>query len=73
MKKKFVYQVGPWEFVGYEAFGKAWQDAKAKATEMHSAIYRLVIKGEEVKQEAFLKAGCFLNVEFVEPEHVKIF
>ena len=71
--KKFVYQVGPWEFVDSEAFGQAWKEAKVKAAEMGAPIYRLVIKGEAVKQEVFLRAGCFLRVDLVQPEDVKVF
>ena len=71
--KKFVYQVAAWEFVDSVAFGQAWQDAKAKAAELGAPIYRLVIKGEKIQQEAFLKAGCFLRVDLVKPEDVKIF
>lgn len=71
--KKFVYQVAGFEFVDTEAFGTAWREAKAKAAELHTAVYRLVIKGEDVRQEAYLTAGCFLNVALTEPKDVKIF
>jgi len=40
---------------------------------MGAPIYRLVIKGEAVKQEVFLRAGCFLRVDLVQPEDVKVF
>lgn len=71
--KKFVYQVAEFEYVDCEAFGAAWKEAKAKAAEMHKAIYRLVIKNGEVKQEVFCAAGCFLNVELAKPTDAKIF
>ena len=61
--KKFVYQVANYEFVDTEAFGKAWQEAKAKAAKLNAPIYRLVIKGENVRQEVFTKGGCFIRAD----------
>ena len=71
--KKFVYQVAGFEFVDTTAFGNAWKEAKAMATELHAAIYRLVIKGEEIRQEVYLTSSCFLNVEMAEKKFIKIF
>jgi hypothetical protein len=71
--KKFVYCVMGYEFEDSEAFGKAWKEAKAKATELHAPIYRLVIKGGEAKQEVFLKAGCFLSTALADTSKAKIF
>ena len=71
--KKFVYQVAGWESTDTTAFGKAWQEAKAKATELHMPIYRLVIKGEEVKQEVFTKGGCFVSVNLATIDRVLTF
>lgn len=71
--KKFVYQVGNYEFADTEAFGKAWKDAKAKAAKMHTAIYRLVIKGENVRQEVLYKGGVFNSVEFIRENNIEIF
>ena len=71
--KKFVYQVAGYEFVDTEAFGKAWKEAKAKAAELHTAIYRLVIKGEQVRQEVYYKAGCFNSIEFATADNMAIF
>ena len=71
--KKFVYQVGGYEFVGFEAFGDAWKQAKAKAAELHAGVYRLVIKGEIIKQEVYINGGVFLSVDRVQPEQVLIF
>lgn len=71
--KKFVYQVAGFEYVGFETFGDAWKQARAKATELHAGIYRLVIKGEIVKQEVLVNGGCFLSVAYAEPEQVLIF
>lgn len=73
MTKKFVYQVAGFEWEDTEAFGKAWRQAKAKATELHAAVYRLVIKGEDVRQEVYYKGGCFNSIKFATPENVKIF
>lgn len=71
--KKFVYEVAGYEFSDVEAFGTAWKDAKAKATELHAPIYRLVIKNEDIKQEVYTKAGCFLPVSLVMVKNVMIF
>ena len=72
MAKKFVYQVAGFEWEDTEAFGKAWRQAKAKATELHAAVYRLVIKGEDVRQEVYYTGGCFNSIKFATPENVKI-
>lgn len=71
--KKFIYQVGGSEYIGYKAFGDAWKQARAKATELHAGVYRLVIKGETVKQEVLVNGGCFLSVAYAKPEQVLIF
>lgn len=73
MTKKFVYQVAGFEWVDTEAFGTAWKQAKAKATELHAAVYRLIIKGEDVKQEVYYKGGCFNSIKFATADNVKIF
>ena len=73
MTKKFVYQVAGFEWVDTEAFGTAWRQAKAKATELHAAVYRLIIKGEDVRQEVFYKGGCFNSIKFATAENVKVF
>lgn len=61
--KKFVYQVAGYEFTDTIAFGKAWQEAKAKAAELNTKIYRIVIKGDKIRQEYFADGGCFLPVK----------
>lgn len=71
--KKFVYQVAGFEFEDTEAFGKAWKEAKAKAAELHAAVYRLVIDGEKVRQEVYVKAGCFLRSDLALVKNVMIF
>ena len=72
MAKKFVYQVAGFEWEDTEAFGKAWRQAKAKATELHAAVYRLVIKGEDIRQEVYYKGGCFNSTRFATKDNVKI-
>jgi len=71
--KKFVYQVKGFEFVDNTAFGSAWQDAKAKAIELHCPIFRLVIEGESVKQQVFYKGGLFNSIEYMRADNVKVF
>jgi hypothetical protein len=71
--KKFVYQVAAWEFVDSVAFGQAWQDAKAKAAELGAPIYRLIIKGEDTRQEVFMTAGCFLRADLADAQGIKVF
>jgi hypothetical protein len=71
--KKFVYQVAGLEFVDTEAFGVAWKLAKAAASQFHVPVFRLVIKGEQVRQEVYYKAGCFNSIKFATKENVKIF
>ena len=73
MKKKFTYQVAGFEYVGDEAFGDAWRQARAKATELHAAIYREVSKGDVVKKEVFVNGGCFLSIDRVTTDEVLIF
>ena len=71
--KKFVYQVAGFEFADTAAFGEAWREAKRIATARNAAIYRLVINGESVKQEVYVKAGCFLSTKYATAENVAIF
>ena len=68
--KQFVYQVGEFEFVDTEAFGQAWRDAKAKATERHMPIYREV---REVRREVFLTGGVFGNADMAQPKDIQVF
>ncbi len=71
--KKFVYQVAGWEFVDTVAFGEAWKEAKFKAAQLHQPIYRLVIEGEKVREEVYVKAGCFLSTSLAMVKNVLIF
>ncbi len=72
--KKFIYQVAGYEFSDTVAFGKAWQDAKAKATETGSGIGRLVVKdGDIIRREFFAKGGCFLSMEFYSEDRLAKF
>ncbi len=70
--KKFVYEVAGFEFEDTEAFGKAWKEAKAKAAELHAAIYRTVIKTEE-RHEVFVVGGCFLSTDRADSKDVLVF
>ena len=71
--KQFIYDVLGEEFVDTEAFGKAWREAKAKATALHAPIYRLVVKGEKVSEEVYVKGGCFLPTSLARITDVMIF
>lgn len=71
--KKFVYQVVSYEYVGSEAFGDAWRQAKAKATELHAAVYRLVIQNGQTRQDVFTRSGCFLPVACAQSSRVMVF
>ena len=71
--KKFVYQVAGFEYVDSEAFGTAWRQAKTKAAELHTAIYRLIIKGDDFRQEVFTTGGCFLFADRVQADWVMVF
>jgi hypothetical protein len=68
MKKLFVYEVMGYEFEDVEAFGSAWEQAKAKATELHCPIYRQVIKGNEVRLQVYYKGGLFNSIKFIKPD-----
>jgi len=71
--KKFVYQVAGLEYVDTEAFGTAWKQAKAEAARLNVAVYRLVIKDENVRQEVYVNGGCFLPVTYAKPENIHLF
>lgn len=71
--KRFIYDVAGFEFEDTEAFGSAWKQARALATEKHCAIYRTVVKGEREKREVLYKGGCFNTIEFATPDNVLIF
>ena len=72
--KRFVYDVAGFEFEDTVAFGQAWRDAKAFAKERGVAIYRTIIRNDEVGEwEVYCKSGCFLPVRMVERDSVAIF
>ena len=71
--KQFIYQVEGFEYTDTEAFGKAWKEAKAEASRLHSPIYRLVIDGEKVREEVFYKGGIFNHVKFATADNIQIF
>ena len=72
MNTTFIYQVKGFEYRDTEAFGQAWKEAKAKAAELHTGIFRTVIKKEEERYEFFAKGGVFLNTRYYE-HNEKIF
>lgn len=59
--KIFIYHVGEFQFTDSEAFGQAWQEAKAKAAELHAPIYRSVIE-TKTREEVYV-GGLFLSTE----------
>ena len=71
--KQFIYQVAGFEYTDTEAFGTAWKQAKAEAARLNAAVYRLVIKGENVQQEVYVNGGCFLSIAYAKPENIHIF
>ena len=77
MAKTFIYQVynSGYEFRGPDAWGQAWQDAKAKATELHTGIMRTVEQeGKEPRHEYYAKGKVFLNIKFFPgPQDLRIF
>lgn len=71
--KTFVYYVADRMWIDHEAFGEAWRQAKAYASELHAVIYRDVMKAEEViRQEVYYKGGVFNSVKFAREDNVKI-
>lgn len=73
--KKYVYSVSNFEFVDTIPFGMAWKQAKAKAAELHTMIYRQILKDEYTapRYEVYTTACVFLYIEYVKPEMIKIF
>ena len=66
MKKEFIYNVAGNEYRDTEAFGQAWKAAKAKAIEVHAAIYRTVKK--RVRQfvtKSFIKAVVSITLNLL--------
>ena len=73
MSKLFVYIINGTTIEDTEAFGKGWKMAVALATEEHTTIERQVICGNEIRNEFYSKAGCFLPDRFYDEKSVKIF
>ena len=71
--KQFTYMVNGFEFEDNEAFGQAWAQAKAKATELHCPIFRRVVKGNEVRMQVYYSGGLFNSVKFMREDNVKVF
>ena len=71
--KVFVYEVGAFEYRDNVAFGDAWRQAKAKATELHCAIYReVLIDGDVVRREVYLAAGAFVGIGYADADSIKV-
>jgi hypothetical protein len=73
MTKTFIYDVKGFEYRDNEAFGKAWKEAKAKATELHCGIFRTVKKDDDERYEFYTKYGAFLNTRFYDESKVAVF
>jgi hypothetical protein len=74
MTKTFIYKVAGYEFRDTEAFGQAWREAKAKATELHCGIFREVEKdGAETRYEFYATYGAFVNMKFYDDSKLAIF
>lgn len=73
MAKDFFYHVNGTEFHDTEAFGKAWKEAKALATEEHTYITRTVVCGDDIRYEFYADGGCFLPDRFWDDCKVKVF
>lgn len=69
----YVYNVNGTILEDTEAFGQAWETAKALATEEHTIITRQVVNGDSIRNEFYATGGCFLNERFYEPSKAKIF
>ncbi len=57
----FIYVINGTEIEDTTAFGKAWKEAKAMATEEHTVIKRAVVKGDKIRYEIYVNGGCFLD------------
>lgn len=72
--KRFYYEVGAFQFSDTVAFGEAWKEAKAKATELHGPIYREVVKdGNTIREEVYLNCGVFVGVNYADKNSIKFF
>ena len=70
--KQFIYMVGTERWTDTEAWGEAWRTAKEYAQQIHSPIYRDVIKNGDRRLEVFYKAGLFNDVRFARYDNIKI-
>ncbi len=74
MTKTFIYKVAGYEFRDTKAFGQAWREARAKATELHCGIFREVEEDEaEIRYEFYANGGAFLNMRFYTEKKLAIF
>ena len=67
--RTYIYNVQGNTFTDNEPWGKAWKEAKAKATELHTFITRKVIE----EREEIYCFGCFFSTEKATPADAKIF
>ena len=73
MKKRYYFTVNSFEYSDSEAFGKAWEQAKIKATELHAPIYRRICKSEEERWEVYARGEIFLKATPENINRAKIF
>lgn len=73
MAKLFVYKVDGKVFQGHDAWGQAWDDAKAVAKDRHCPIFRSVVKGDKVDHQFFAKGGAFLSLRSYSPDKLYLF
>jgi len=73
MEKMFVYNVNGTVLEDTEAFGQAWAKAKEIATNEHTYIARQVVKGNDIRNEVYVKGGVFINEDKVVLEDYYIF
>lgn len=69
---KYIYHVNGCDFEDTEAFGKAWEDAKKKASKEHCAIYRTTLRAV-LNNQVFMTCDAFNSVDKVASEDIKVF
>ena len=68
-QSQYTYYVDGNEFTDTEAFGKAWQEAKELATQLHCGIFRKVVK-VEIREEWYGN-GIFLDMKHYDGKEKK--
>ena len=69
---KYIYHVNGCDFEDTEAFGKAWEDAKQKASKECCAVYRTTLK-VILDEQVFMTCGAFNSIDKVAAEDIKVF